>query len=143
MGARHAGRTAAMQVLYELDTSGDFEDVEGMLERHFASFEPQADAEARDFASELCQGVVEHLEELDELLENASTNWRVARMSRVDRNVLRVATFELYFCPEVPDGVAINEGVELAKHFGSSESRQFVNGVLDRLRRTREGAPKP
>lgn len=143
MGARHAGRTAAMQVLYELDTGGDFDDVEGMLERHFASFEPQADVELRDFATELCLGVVEHIQDIDALLEDASTNWRVARMSRVDRNVLRVATFELYFCPEVPDRVAINEGVELAKNFGSSESRQFVNGVLDRLRRSREGEPKP
>lgn len=146
MGARREGRVAAMQVLYQLDTARDFDEVELALERYFmyqptdeTVDEPEPLAEdVRDFASELCCGVVEHLTAIDEALERASTNWRVARMSRVDRNVLRLATYELLFCPEVPARVVINEALELGKSYGSTDSRPFINGVLDKLRRTHE-----
>ena len=136
MGTRHEGRVAAMQVLYQLDTAKDFDEVEMALERYFEHVGGEHPEEVRDFASELCCGVVEFLEEIDEALERSSTNWRVERMSRVDRNVLRLAAYELMKCPEVPARVAINEAVELGKHFGSSDSRPFINGVLDRLRRS-------
>jgi N utilization substance protein B len=148
MGARREGRIAAMQVLYQLDTARDFEEVELALERYFMHLptseeiaEPEPlDEAVRDFASELCCGVVEHLEAIDRALEQASTNWRVTRMSRVDRNVLRLATYELTHCPEVPARVVINEALELGKRFGSTDSRPFINGVLDKLRRSVEAA---
>ncbi|PID39771.1 MAG: transcription antitermination factor NusB [Deltaproteobacteria bacterium] len=144
MGARREGRVAAMHVLYQLDTARDFNEVELALARYFMHqptdeevIEPAPLPEdVRDFASELCCGVVEHRETIDEALERASTNWRVERMSRVDRNVLRVAAYELMFCPEVPGRVAINEALELGKSYGTTDSRPFINGVLDKLRRS-------
>ena len=138
MGVRREGRVAALQILYQLDT------IEGcglqfqlpqVIERYFAHLAAEAAPEVRRFAAALSEGVVEHREALDVLIDKASRNWRVARMSRVDRNVLRVAAFELRFLPEVPAGVAINEAIEIGRRFGSSESRAFINGVLDRLRR--------
>ena len=76
--------------------------------------------------------------ELDDIIQNASKNWRLDRMSRVDRNILRLATYELRHCDNVPVKVIINEAVELAKRFGTGESAAFVNGVLDRIAQQRE-----
>lgn len=138
MGLRSEGRSAALQVLYGLDTQESFEEVEGGLQRARDNLLDEIPPEAHDFASELCQGVVEHRETIDEAIEGASEKWRVRRMSRVDRNILRIATFELLLCPETPAKVAINEALELAKQFGATESRQFINGVLDRISRRGE-----
>jgi N utilization substance protein B len=78
------------------------------------------------------RGVFENRQELDQMLAGASKNWRVERMALVDRNVIRLAFFELKFCPEVPVAVAINEAVELGKQFGGADAGAFVNGLLDR-----------
>ncbi len=142
MGARHEGRVAAMQVLYQLDTTGDFEDVEGVVARFFSNFEEEQGQTVRDFASELCAGVVEYLEPIDDALDAASTRWRLSRMSRVDRSVLRLAAYEVLYCPEVPNRVVINEALEVGKRFGSEDSRAFINGVLEGLRARAEGDPK-
>lgn len=134
MGLRRDGRVAAVQLLYDLDTRADFALVETVLEQHFAHHGGELEPTARAFAERLCRGVVARRVEIDGLLERASPNWRVARMSRVDRNVLRVAAFELLSgAPDAPPQVVLDEAVEIGKAYGSSESRAFINGVLDRL----------
>ncbi|MBK8482210.1 MAG: transcription antitermination factor NusB [Proteobacteria bacterium] len=134
MGLRRDGRVAAVQLLYDLDTRADFALVETVLEQHFAHHGGEIDPIARAFAEQLCRGVVARRAEIDGLIERASPNWRVVRMSRVDRNVLRVATFELLSAaPDAPPQVVLDEAVEIGKAYGSSESRAFINGVLDRL----------
>lgn len=90
-----------------------------------------ADAEARQYAQTLVAGVVTARDELDELLRTASTNWRLERMARTDRNVLRIATWELR--AGEPRAIVIDEAVELAKRFGTEESGAFVNGVLTKV----------
>lgn len=91
------------------------------------------DAEGRPYADAIVRGVSESLAAIDERIRNASTNWRLERMTRVDRNVLRMGVWELLSSPEVPRAVVLDEAVEIAKRFGTDESGAFVNGVLDRI----------
>lgn len=88
--------------------------------------------ELREFATSLVLGVMRNQDELDELLESKANNWSLARMAATDRNVLRLGAYEIRYA-DTPDRVAINEAVELAKRFGSKQSSQFVNGILDKL----------
>ncbi len=88
---------------------------------------------AEDAARELVRGCMALLEEIDAKIRDVSRHWRIERMARVDRNILRLATFELMRLPDVPRKVTLNEAVELAKRFGDEQSPAFVNGVLDRL----------
>jgi len=101
----------------------------------FASFDELRDAppEAREFAVALVRGVIERQGELDTQIGEQADHWRVDRMAAVDRNILRLALFELRFAPDTPAAVVIDEAVEIAKRFGSERSSQFVNGVLDGL----------
>ncbi len=132
-GARRRARGYALQVLYSLDTS-DHPSVDVALSQFWAAFERQeADPSSVEFAEKLVRSTVAQLQEVDELVQKASKNWRLDRMSRVDRNILRIATWELIAAPEVPMRVVINEAVELAKRFGAEESPAFVNGILDRI----------
>jgi len=92
-----------------------------------------ADTDEVAFAKNLVEGVAKSAEDIDKHIEQASLNWRLSRMPVVDRNILRLATFELLFSKDVPTSVSINEAVELAKRFGEKESGAFVNGILDRI----------
>lgn len=91
------------------------------------------DVEAQDFAEALINGVLEHQDVIDELVSKCSTNWKISRMAIVDRNILRMATFELQHLPDIPPRVSLNEAVELAKKYGTKDSSAFVNGILDRI----------
>lgn len=102
------------------------------LEAFWASFVPQ-EPEARALADPLIRGVLEHRVELDRAVETCSLNWRVDRMARVDRNILRLGVYELLHRPEVPKKVCLNEAIEIARRFGSEESGAFINGVLDKV----------
>ena len=143
MGARHIARERALQALYQLDVA-DGPSVRDALEAAWSSGAegdpaPVAD-EMRQFALELVEGVREKLTELDAKIEQHSTNWRIDRMSRIDRNVLRLGAYELEFRPDVPRKVALNEAVELGKKYGTEESSSFINGLLDKLA---QGIDKP
>ncbi|MCC6648786.1 MAG: transcription antitermination factor NusB [Polyangiaceae bacterium] len=129
MGARTSGREAALQMLFALESSGD--DVETVITRYWRSFEGHP--ESRGYAEEIVRGVAAHLAPLDARLRAASHNWRLERMTRVDRNVLRLGAWELAHKAEVPRPVVLDEAVELAKSFGTLDSGAFVNGVLDRV----------
>jgi transcription antitermination protein NusB len=139
MGSRRRGREVALQILYQLDVQDQLTDEQalGLFWRHFATRdeEPVSELdndEARGFAEELVKGVRAHLAEIDTQLGQASKNWRLERMARVDRNLLRLALFELKWSADVPAKVAINEAIEIAKRYGTAESPAFVNGILDR-----------
>ena len=129
MGARRSGREAALQMLFQLEASSVSPDQ--AIELFWRTFE--ADPEGRSYADALLRGVAEHVRVIDERVAGASKNWRLERMSRVDRNLLRLGTYELMFRADVPRAVILDEAVELAKSFGTEESPSFVNGVLDRI----------
>ena len=130
MGSRTKARECALQALYQLDMSGG--DPREALRGVLSHFE-EADAETAHFAEELVRGVQSERARIDELIQQSSTNWKLDRMARVDRNILRLAVFELLRREDVPVRVTLNEAVELGKKFGSEESSAFVNGVLDRI----------
>jgi N utilization substance protein B len=128
MGTRRQARESALQMLYQLELSG--QDPANLVESGVLD---AAGEDARRFALELVNGVRSGHEAIDELISTHSTNWKLSRMAAVDKNILRIAVFELMSCQEIPTKVTINEAVEIAKKFGSSESGAFVNGILDNI----------
>lgn len=146
MGARSGGRAVALQILFALDATGRLDpavretlDLDDAIARYWRAFEDgeaqatTVDPESRAFAETLVRDFVPRIDAVDEAIRKASTQWRLERMPRVDRNVVRIAAFEIIARPEVPRAVAIDEAVELAKHFGGEDSAAFVNGVLEKI----------
>jgi transcription antitermination protein NusB len=135
-GARRRARQCALQMLYQLDGVAPAGGTAG-LGPLFSFFWQNVDSEAATtadtvkYAEALVQGVLDHLAEVDAAIQAKSRNWRLDRMARVDRNVLRLSTYELLHVDSTPGEVILNEGVDLAKQFGSGESHAFVNGILD------------
>ena len=131
-GSRRSGRAYALQLLYarDNDTANDVANAAGAWAD---MFELELDTETLGFARQLAEAATTNAAKIDEQIATASKNWRIERMSRVDRNILRLGVCELIAFPDVPVKVVINEAVELAKRFGAAESSAFVNGVLDRI----------
>lgn len=130
MGARTQAREAALQMLFAVEAGGA--DVERAIADFWAEL-PAEGAEGRPYADALVRGVLRDLDKTDEQIKKASQNWRIERMTRVDRNVLRMGAWELLARSDVPRAVILDEAVEVAKRFGTEESGAFVNGVLDRI----------
>jgi N utilization substance protein B len=128
MGTRRQARESALQMLYQFELSGG--DPEVLLGSEVMD---GLSTEVREFATDLVNGVRENLAEIDGLIQSHSTNWKLARMAAVDKNILRVAVFELKNRYDIPVKVTINEAVEIAKKFGSTDSGAFVNGILDNI----------
>lgn len=148
-GPRRRSREIALQILHQIDVSGapaSDADVDLMIARYFEHLamkggpareedEDEADVAAkidRPLVQELVRGVTQHWAEIDETLTNLSQNWRLERMAIVERNVIRIALYELKYCENVPVNVVLNEAVELAKRYGTAEGAAFANGLLDR-----------
>jgi N utilization substance protein B len=131
-GSRRKARAYALQVLYARDVEQGT-DVAAALDGWAGSFELDIDDAARAFAAEIVGTTVAEQAAIDEVIAASSRNWRLDRMSRVDRNILRLAVCELRSFAQTPVKVVINEAVELAKRFGTAESPAFVNGILDRI----------
>jgi N utilization substance protein B len=131
-GARRTGRAYALQLLYARDGDAST-DLSGAAVSWASEFELEIEPAAQQFAKDLVAAAVQRAAEIDELIASSSKNWRIDRMSRVDRNILRLGATELLAFRDVPVKVVINEAVELAKRFGTAESSAFVNGVLDRI----------
>jgi N utilization substance protein B len=129
MGARSSGREAALQMLFAMDAAGH------SAERAILDFwgEFPGDAEGRPYADELVRAVWQHKDQLDGAITLAAARWRLERMTPVDRNLLRLASYELLHRTDVPLEVVIDEAVELAKRYGAEQSSAFVNGVLDEV----------
>lgn len=128
-GKRTKARERALQALYQIDVAAS--DIDEALARFWKSFEP-AEREVQELAEAFVRGVHRERRAIDERIEAASTNWRVDRMARVDRNALRLAVYELLHT-DAPIKVVINEAIELGKKYGSESSGAFVNGVLDKV----------
>jgi len=125
---RHTARLQALQILYQREITGDT--VGSILEQRSYSTE---NGEPDEFCRHLVAGVEANVAYIDHTIGDTSEHWTVSRMPMVDRNILRVATYELLFSEETPASVAINEAVELAKTFGGDDSSKFVNGVLGKI----------
>ncbi len=132
MASRHRARTLALQALYGLELKPP-RDVEAELAKFLDHFHP--DEGLRPFFLALVRGTVEHLVEIDQALDRCSQHWKLERMPAVDRNLLRVAAYEILHETDVPAEVTISEAVDLAKRFGGAETPSFVNAILDRVAR--------
>jgi N utilization substance protein B len=134
MSRRSRAREVALQILFEDDVNprANLEETRQFLKARLSS------PELEEFCLSLIQGVRRNQQELDALLTQTADNWSVARMAATDRNILRLGAFEILYT-ETPDRAAINEAVELAKRYGSAQSAQFVNGILDRFLHRKEG----
>jgi N utilization substance protein B len=130
MGTRRHARESAMQALFSMDMNCGFS--EQMLADYCRCFSPNK--RAYPFFERLTAGVLQSKSEIDRVIERYSSNWKVQRMACVDRNILRVAVYELLYCADIPAKVSINEAIDIAKKFGASESGAFINGILDSIR---------
>lgn len=128
MGYRRKAREFALQMLYQFDVSNDFEH----LINEFWSNKDVPD-DVKEFTNNIVEGVVKNLHIVDNLLVESAENWSIDRMALVDRNIMRIAVYELLFIKEIPVKVTINEAIEIAKRFGGEESSSFINGILDRI----------
>jgi N utilization substance protein B len=135
MGTRRRARELAMQALFCMDMQNNTS-LE-MLERFCGNFDPSG--KSRPFFLKLVKGVLDSKDELDTLIERFSRNWKISRMSCVDRNVMRIAVYELIYCEDIPPKVSINEAVDVGKKFGTEESGAFINGIMDSIRGALEG----
>jgi transcription antitermination protein NusB len=143
MSNRHLARAIALQSLYEWDFHGGNQDPNDILVRNLEEFAPELDE--KEFAQKLLQGVFDHREEIDATITQFAPDWPLPKITVVDRNVLRIGTYELKYDMDIPSKVAINEAIELAKTFGGESSGKFVNGVLGAVYRDQiaKGVDKP
>ncbi|HWB58163.1 MAG TPA: transcription antitermination factor NusB [Chthoniobacteraceae bacterium] len=130
MGKRREGREAAVQLLFQHDLNAGVDAEKGEA---FWDLRP-ATKNVRDFSEELVKGVLANQAAIDERIRKYAANYELHRIAVVDRNILRVAIYEMLFCNDVPPVVSINEAIEIAKRYGTEESGRFVNGILDRVR---------
>ncbi|MCM8800446.1 MAG: transcription antitermination factor NusB [Candidatus Omnitrophica bacterium] len=131
MRKRSRAREFALQILYQMDITQDSYHV--CLD-NFWQTQGKVNKEIKDFTSELVEGVAEHLNAIDEKISQYATNWQLKRMAVVDRNILRLGSYELLFREDIPPKVSINEAVELAKRYSGLEAGRFVNGILDKIK---------
>jgi transcription antitermination protein NusB len=131
---RRTSREVALRALFQVDVGG----LPPQEALDFTATEGEYGEEVLDFARQLVAGSEEHRARLDEIIEKYARGWTIARMANVDRNILRLAVFELLFMPDIPPSVAVDEAVELAKKYSTAESGRFVNGILGNLVRNLE-----
>jgi transcription antitermination protein NusB len=129
---RRKAREHALQILFQLDVRR--EKPSAAVLKHFWN-EYDVDEEVRAFAEEIVKGAYKHLPKINDLIHQCAKNWSLDRMAVVDRNVLRMAIYEILYRVDIPTSVTINEAIEIAKKFGTDESGAFVNGILDKVAR--------
>lgn len=137
MRKRTKAREYVLQMLYQVDiTRGNWQEIlESFWENNAQEDIP---GEIKDFSAELLGGVVLHIQEIDKKISKYAANWQLERMAFVDRNIMRLGCFELFFRSDIPPKVAINEAVELAKKYSGVESGKFVNAILDQIKIEKE-----
>ncbi|MBI4687840.1 MAG: transcription antitermination factor NusB, partial [Nitrospirae bacterium] len=136
---RRRAREYALQMLFQLDLTNSLH-----IEPHalrlscFSNFWETVteDKEVRDFANSLVLGTIEHIDEIDSIIRQSAAHWSIERMAVVDRNILRAAAYELLYRKDIPSSATINEAIEIAKKYGTEESYAFINGILDKIRKT-------
>jgi N utilization substance protein B len=127
VGARRKARELALQMLYQHDMSGNAPD---MILGTFEELQ-KSKPNTREFATKIFRGTVDHLAELDDMIQQQADNWRLSRMAVVDRNIIRMSVYEFLHEGDTPKLVIIDEAIEIAKKFGTDKSSQFINGILD------------
>ena len=128
-GTRRKGRELALQALYQIEMTGDIS--AGAVDSFLNHFEGAA--KAKEFARRLVSGVVSQRSEIDRRIEECTENWKLTRLAKIDFLILRLATYELIYCPDIPHNVSLNEAIEIGKRFGTDDSAAFINGVLDQI----------
>lgn len=131
MGKRRQSRELAVQFLYQINITGN-DNWQKSLDGFWN--EQCVEADVKEFSNRIINKVIEQKKEIDKLIVSYTTNWDISRIAVVDRNVLRVAISELLYMDDIPPIVSINEAVDIAKKYGTSESGKFVNGILDKIR---------
>lgn len=133
MRKRTRARECALKILYGIDITGD--SVQESIDNFWQSQEIE-DPGVQEFTGVLVKGALENLDRIDKEIAKSAANWQLKRMAVIDRNILRIATYELLFIEDIPPKVSINEAVDLAKRFGDVDSGRFVNGILDKINKT-------
>jgi N utilization substance protein B len=129
MGPRRKGRELALQALYQIEMTGDASAAAvDLFLNHF-----EGNSKAKEFARRLVSGVISQRAEIDHLIERSIEHWKLVRLAKVDLVILRIATYELVFCPDIPLHVSLDEAIEIGKRFSTDDSATFINGVLDHV----------
>ena len=138
MGKRRLSRELTLKFLYQYDVyveqDKELNNFDEQLEAFLITQDGINDSEIKDFFIILSRGVCDNLEGIDEIISKYSDNWKVSRISRIDKNILRIAIYEMLNLSNIPHPVTINEAVDIAKKYGNNESGSFVNGIVDRVR---------
>lgn len=138
MGKRRKARESTLQILFQLEF--DNSEPEKTIKQYWKH---RVDSEQiREYSSWLVKGIISHLEDIDRIIQSVSEHWRLSRMALVDRNILRMAVFELLFEESIAPAIIINEAIEIAKKYSNEEAAVFVNGVLDAVRKKLESEKK-
>ncbi len=133
MRRRTKAREYALKILYQIDITKD--DCRDCLQDFWSNY--RTEKSIKDFVTSLVEGVIEKLNQIDEIITSCATNWQIKRMAVVDRNILRLSTYELLFLKDIPPKVSINEAVDIAKKYGDVNSGKFVNGIIDKINKTK------
>ncbi len=138
MGKRRLSRELTLKFLYQYDVyreqNEDPKSFDEQLERFLITQDEINDDVVKEFFEILSKGVCENIDGIDEIISKYSDNWKVSRISRIDRNILRIAIYEMLNLSNIPHPVTINEAVDIAKKYGNNESGSFINGIVDRVR---------
>jgi N utilization substance protein B len=138
MGKRRKSREGTLQILFQLEF--DDSDPDDVVNQFWEA--KKASREIKDYSSYLIKGITSHRNSIDRIIQSASEHWRLSRMAVVDRNILRMAVFELFYEEGLAPAIVINEAIEVAKKFSSDQAAQFINGILDGLRRLSDAEKK-
>ena len=136
MGARRKARVCALQMLFQYDIARPR--LDELASTYWEAFGEEMSDVPRDFSNNLALGAISHLDEIDDLIKKRAENWRIQRMAVVDRNILRLAIYEFLYETDTPKTVIINEALEIARRFSTFEATQFINGILDAIKRDLE-----
>ena len=132
---RRKARECALKILYMYEMRQ--ENIETIIDE-FWKESPEKNEEVKEFATILAKGAVDNIKIIDKKISEVALNWQIERMSAIDRNILRIGSFEIMFLPEIPPAVSINEAIELAKKYGTEDSPKFVNGILHKIKEKTE-----
>jgi transcription antitermination protein NusB len=138
MGNRRKGRELALQALYQIEITGDASMAAvDLFLNHF-----EGNLEAKEFARRLVSGVISQRMKIDGIIQRCTDHWKLIRLAKVDLVILRMATYELVFCPDIPLNVSLDEAIEIGKRFSTDDSANFINGVLDQVAQSSGAKPE-
>jgi N utilization substance protein B len=138
MGNRRKGRELALQALYQIEITGDASMAAvDLFLNHF-----EGNLEAKEFARRLVSGVISQRMKIDGIIQRCTDHWKLIRLAKVDLVILRMATYELVFCPDIPLNVSLDEAIEIGKRFSTDDSANFINGVLDQVAQSSGAKPQ-